>query len=629
VVLEPEFASLADQVTRTGHQLLEDWFGVVTETSGRGLDMVIWGRKPEESLNGTCYYGLLQCLWIRAQALMWQPGKDARMQGEAMLELHTALSMVGQDFRSDYMDSTRWPVRGIDVSQSIHRETITRVPSFKKLANSPEQIWAEVVQTAVRPGLDFFAEPPLRLREAMMPPILHVVAFGSHAALLSEPVTMIDLAAPELQVAPSWILSACRRQDPLHHYQCRLQCLLLRECIFADDLSNLGKRLLSLVEAVAEGQRSKDDAEAKAAGLPQLLDLAAQLWESDPAVSHADLAVCTIPLMCSLLRAVTPLPLLGYFAMTHYTEPSHAVGEWGMMHFTSMASDPSKNAFATLSQLWSNLGALQLGIQLPVVRPFCLYFFKNYSKFDMPNPFKVVPRSSGFHSRTILVPRSWLVMETSFLHMMRHFVDLVEPKFPFSFTVVRSAKPSPDRDVNIAINPTPHGENLNDILAEETNVFIDPTRLQLFRAAIFLPQMPQQLTFYELHSMHVPIFIPGSVWLYRLHHQRRYGSYHESRYRKGAEGVQRRMKPPLFNEQAVPATDAFHRWLMLYDQRYAMNLAGVSSFDSFPDLLEALLYTDLEELRERMRKDNQAAFMPALAWYRSAVLELVWGSRRQ
>merc|ERR1712110_1245281 len=148
------------------------------------------------------------------------------------------------------------------------------------------------------------------------------------------------------------------------------------------------------------------------------------------------------------------------------------------------------------------------------------------------------------------------------------------------WTVVRSSNPWGTNDVNVAVDPGA-GEPLSDILAKDENVFIDPYHMRRFRAAVFLPHFPQQLTFYELHSMHLPIFIPGCAWLYRLYHQRSWALFYDSKGRKAGGGRGHLMKPPLLNENALLFDDTFAHWVVLYERRYALDLPGVHTFSSF------------------------------------------------
>merc|ERR1711920_961677 len=119
-----------------------------------------------------------------------------------------------------------------------------------------------------------------------------------------------------------------------------------------------------------------------------------------------------------------------------------------------------------------------------------------------------------------------------------------------------------------------------------------------YRAALMLPQLPNMMTFYELHSMHVPAFMPGRDWLYRLHKQRRWDVSTRMNIT-----TPRHMQPPMFLD-TVWVGDQLMRWIFLFDRRFPTHLPGLRFFESFPDLLDKLLYEDLDMLREVMRRYN-------------------------
>merc|ERR1712176_1203270 len=151
------------------------------------------------------------------------------------------------------------------------------------------------------------------------------------------------------------------------------------------------------------------------------------------------------------------------------------------MHFAEMARDTSLNAFAVFNTLISDAASHQIGIRLPAVRPFGLYNFGHRANSMFPNPFANLLSTVGSYNQSVLVPRSWLHMETSFLQALSHFVDAVEPTYPLNFTVVRSSKHG---DINVAVNEHPRdARRLSDILKGPENVFIESSNVLLFRAA--------------------------------------------------------------------------------------------------------------------------------------------------
>eukprot|EP00928_Gymnodinium_smaydae_P061725 TRINITY_DN45748_c0_g1_i1.p1 TRINITY_DN45748_c0_g1~~TRINITY_DN45748_c0_g1_i1.p1 ORF type:complete len:714 (+),score=155.81 TRINITY_DN45748_c0_g1_i1:277-2418(+) len=613
--LPDDLHDLSEKVAQMSHDLLETWFHLVMQAGGSGFDRVLRRRAPESDLEGVCYYGMAQCLWVRAFILEQQGKID-----EAMLELGTAMALIGQDFRADYLDSTRWPVRGLEIYLSLQRKRLTKAPLGARVVNAPGELKVE----SFRPVTDFYAAAPdAKARPEHMNQV-NVAAFGTHAALLSEPVSMLRGSLSDINVVAYWYISSCRRQDPMHHYHCWLNCMLLGDCVFKDYPDDLARRLLQLVDYSAEGVGDPAElgAEASMAGL---LDLATQLWDTNVFLRRCNLIICTIPLVCSLLRSATPLPLLGYFAMWSFLNPMvPGIGEFTMMHFAEMGKNTHQNAFAFSNSLLADLGAAQTALRLPVVRPFGLYALRGHARF--PNPFAMIDDNAGNLQNNVVIPRSWLAMETSFLFALAAFVDATLPTFPLNFTWVRGAagRGANWENINMAnFMPPATGEGLGALLKKDENIFLDSKRMLLYRAALFLPQAPNMLSFYELHSMHLPMFVPGWDWLFRLYRQQRWAKL-GLRFRP--PGQDRLMKPPLcdhnlLTEQA--GNNTFASWIMLYDRHFEAGLPGVRPFESFPALLDGLLFTDFDKLREKMRQHNEATFAPTLAWYRTAALHLL------
>eukprot|EP00929_Paragymnodinium_shiwhaense_P001681 TRINITY_DN101916_c0_g1_i1.p1 TRINITY_DN101916_c0_g1~~TRINITY_DN101916_c0_g1_i1.p1 ORF type:complete len:694 (-),score=105.34 TRINITY_DN101916_c0_g1_i1:4-2085(-) len=613
---------VGNRVAEMSHELLSRWWPRISSEHHLGLDEVVRGDREVETLGGVCYYGLVQALWIRAQMIMLQQGYTEFTLYEAILELESAKQVLGTDFRLDYVDSTRWPVRSLDIHMTIQKKSHTKVPQFKHLSNFPKI----EDTTATVPTIDFFSDRRPDARDPLESRELRVAAWGSHAALLSEPVTMVRGALPEWQVLVVWYVSQCRFQDPVHHYHCRLNCELFGECAFYQDSHNLARTLLRLVDYAAEGVGEAADVHQEST-IGKLLDITSNLWDTDGSLRAAQLIICTIPMICSLLRAVTPVPVLGYFSMLHYQDTQHeGLTEWGLMHLAEMGRNAQRNALAFQCKYLADVAGFQLGVQLPVVRPFGLYVYGQHAASLFPQPFKELPPHAGNRAHTVIVPRSHFIMTGTFLHALRAFIDNMEPAFPLNFTVIRSAKQPTDENVNMA--HAPPSERLSDMLAGDRNVFVESKKMLQYRAALFLPQSPNMMTLYELHSMYVPTFIPSRDWMYRLYHQRNWMTFnvhmpHLSARNFSAGGRPRRMRSPLPDPEVFGWHDPYVLWMYLFEGRFETNFPGVLQFESFPQLIEGLLYRDLPQVREKMRQHNAEAFGPVLNWYRAAVLNLI------
>merc|ERR1712151_1401832 len=97
---------------------------------------------------------------------------------------------------------------------------------------------------------------------------------------------------------------------------------------------------------------------------------------------------------------------------------------------------------------------------------------------------------------------------------------------------------------NIAINAHPSGSRrLSDIIRGPENVFIEASSVLFYRAAVYLPQQAYTMSLFEMHTMHLPMFLPGRDWLYRLYHQARFATGY---FEETPEGY-RLMQPPIFD----------------------------------------------------------------------------------
>mmetsp|Transcript_58476 Transcript_58476/g.190707 ORF Transcript_58476/g.190707 Transcript_58476/m.190707 type:complete len:741 (+) Transcript_58476:232-2454(+) len=621
---------IGQKVANMSHILLEEWFHHVQAVEGRGLDKVIHRALAPSDLKGVCYYGLVQALWVRTQLIVLQPHSEQDL-AEAMLELQTATEVLGEDGRADYLESTRWPMKALEIRMTLRTGQISKAPNFKDvrfLANLETSLLGDgFVQ--MHPQINFYKHAPKELPEGSGMGILKISAFGQHLGLLSEPVSMLRAAVGEWKIVTNWFLAQCRWQDPMHHYMCRLACMLIGECAFYDDRDNLGRRILKYVDHVSEGSRLAPREELEEfSSITSLLDLTAQLWDENAQLQSSHLIVCTVPLLCSLLRSVCPLPMMGLFSMTHFSRAQVGVGEWGMMHFAEMAKNTDQNVFATPALFLSEMSVLHIGVRLPTVRPFGFYNFRDVVKDLFPNPFAQLFEGTGSYPNSVIVPRSWAITETSFIKVLRYFVEGVTPNFPLNFTIIRTFN-SEKTDVNMARNPHPGGEHLSDLMSREENVFVEGASMIKYRCALMVPQHPHIMTAYEIHSVNLPIFMPGPEWLPRILAQMRAGS------RGPADKVvlpggykpntrPRPMKPPFFTSGVVHVPPSISQFV-LFERKYSYGLPGIRFVHSMPDLLDGLLFDDLPARRELMRRHNEAELEPVMHWYRSAVLHLLSG----
>lgn len=136
------------------------------------------------------------------------------------------------------------------------------------------------------------------------------------------------------------------------------------------------------------------------------------------------------------------------------------------------------------------------------------------------------------------------------------------------------------------------------------------------KAAVFLPYDPQQLVFYELYSIGVPLLLPDDVLLpffIRLG----YTNLQEFRYQRPAWKVPEEELRYDWSENAP--IHELRWWSSLTDFARSPHLLRWSSF---PELLYKVLRSDLEQISNRMRKETQVRLLRSVDFWRAAFGEI-------
>jgi len=225
-------------------------------------------------------------------------------------------------------------------------------------------------------------------------------------------------------------------------------------------------------------------------------------------------------------------------------------------------------------------------LRLPAVRPLALYVGARYRPNVTDLDSGELPRLPGESRLLVLCARTRLMMSHSCRALFREGRRLLPKRTP-----LRLHLPSGDSDVV-------HGLSFAEVAS--------------FTAVVLVPWNIAVTTFAELYAMHVPMFIPDSVWLARLWPKQMtsYGKAHPDIHRELRKAPEHQPQHPTPYPSLDRLTDDFRTswyWAEHFAHLHAM--PGVQSFTSIPNLLWALHEGefDLIQASGEMRKETTRA----------------------
>ncbi|CAK9103654.1 Uncharacterized protein SCF082_LOCUS48408 [Durusdinium trenchii] len=256
----------------------------------------------------------------------------------------------------------------------------------------------------------------------------------------------------------------------------RNYCNLLGRCTENLPLVELLKRHL-LPSALALNELNKFPHFSAAETLEKEFQSLAQV---ESGIRRAHILMCSEPpFFCQMFRGLGK-PIFGYIGNPFgaYLRPGHPQENFYKVFRDELVVNP-RNSFACMSPYLGALIYWHSGVHVPVVRPLGLYTGASYQ-----------PLSAGRFSRSILVTKSIFVP-----------VDLAMVLNDF----VAALRKLEEK----ALVPLKLWES-NHTLFANLKQLSDPSWSNWARhtAAVFLPYDPQQMVFYELYSMGVPLLVP-------------------------------------------------------------------------------------------------------------------------
>ncbi|CAD7972637.1 unnamed protein product [Amoebophrya sp. A120] len=454
----------------------------------------VWNPLHAEEYQPFCLYGFIYALLIRARVFMSEGSKDlVKMAKE---DLSYAVTCLGKEGSVDFLDSSAVGATILDFYINIGETEFYTYDEYVKKFPVPEPPPDEfgMLHYNPQPPLEeqqlhklFFHEDRRRT--------LHAAVFGTHATLSLETVHMVQEFVLRDQVElkpvfyglePRWcgILGMCNRGDPAFAKFFKDA----EQDPYGDDFT--WEKMEQQIEAV---------------------------YFRDEELKKSDFLLCTEPLVgCLLLqklwreRMQKTLPVLGYLgvALLNSVPPLDLVKFWDLLDGRKPGTD---TILYVNNRILREQIYYQTGIVAPYVRAHGLYTKSVYS----PQIDRVL-----FWRAPLFVYPTLRCAIWQFLKAMRD-----RPASPA--TTALGELPSPEGEV--AGKPSTSSDDNPDVSNSKfpfTIRFLDEKESMDYsvvaqhRSVILLPWDHALMTFYELYSMSVPLFLPKIEWIYRFVYQR-------------------------------------------------------------------------------------------------------------
>ncbi|CAJ1405204.1 unnamed protein product [Effrenium voratum] len=446
------------------------------------------------------------------------------------------------------LDSSPWPFRMTNISAILAEAE----PRLSERPASPGQ-WASRSSTR--------AWVPM----PKVPKAIRVWSLGLHATLAMEPESIWKLLS-----AGSWEISV---EMVLARNYCNLgemgRCT--QNAAFAELLT---KHVIPRAPALNKLNKFPHVAEAD-----QLEREFRAIAEVDEGVRKADVLMCSEPpFFCQMFLGMGKT-IFGYIGNPFgaYLLPGQPQEEFYQAFQTKLAV--GMNSFACMSPYLAALIYWHSGIHVPVVRPLGLYTAASY----MPSPLA-----------KILVTKS-IFVATDMALVLNDFVQALQELEEKARVPLKHFQSNATRFVRL--------EHLSD------RSWANWAR---HRAAVFLPYDPQQMVFYELYSMAIPMLVPDDSLL-PFFIRFGYTNLQEFRYQRPGWHVPPEELPD-WGENAMPRE--LRWWSSLTDFALSPHLLR---WRSIPELLwQVLRGADLEKISSGMRMESQVRLLHAADFWREA-----------
>ena len=490
----------------------------------------------------------------------------------------------------DFLESSSWPVRSIDVELNLELAKLDPPPRFVRFTGLREPRPPEVLaRLPVHPLPPAAPAPP-----AARGP-LRLAVFGVHGATSLDPATAIRAA---------W--HAYRGQGEggvtmrFYGHPCPGFALTGYLCAWSEEMlpmygslgdGGVAEVLLGMVDVSASHAERPWDVQ-------QAVALLAATHARDSFLREADLWLCSGPaVLCSLLHGVVPAkPMIiwhcrhladGLMSLHNETRVALLTSIRSMLVGSSGVAMVACEAFASIQESW------QLGLPLcPVHRRLALYAEHFAWKANKP----------GGRPEQILVLRSMIWSKVPGLYfrtLLEAFVRENRAEFRYRFTFAADATDG---------KLLPYSE------------------MALHRCAVLVPNDLTMAAFVEAFTMGIPIFLPTDVWLYRLQKAVPYGfMVHGGQLpmESETESETKEYPPPFWQEKTRQRASVLY-WLRTSD---FSTWPHVQRFASIPELLDGVANADVRALSRAMRRWQVQGSAEVLPRWRGLVETLLGGEK--
>eukprot|EP00927_Polykrikos_kofoidii_P060392 TRINITY_DN55388_c0_g1_i1.p1 TRINITY_DN55388_c0_g1~~TRINITY_DN55388_c0_g1_i1.p1 ORF type:complete len:734 (-),score=114.61 TRINITY_DN55388_c0_g1_i1:32-2233(-) len=329
-----------------------------------------------------------------------------------------------------------------------------------------------------------------------------------------------------------------------------------------------------------------------------------EFLQSGSALLSADLVLCTRPfLFCWLLREHWPskesrapyrgVPILHYYSGPLLFDVPEEAKASVLQAFRRMVIESPLDIVVSSSALQSAWMMAMAGVAVPHVRPHAASLRGLYTP----------PATMPATLRAIVLRSTWISTLMG--------------------EVFRSLLPT-------LLRASGFDEQLQ-VTWLKGDMFLEYKEIADFHAAIFFPEQPDKLTFWEQYEMNMPLWLPSADFWIRIHAigEFRYSVFAKRWAEELPEGATAAVacglvEPLFFRARSLedlpldsPGTVAF--WFHLTD--YAL-FPHLQLFSSAAELAKLLLSADLAKTSREMAAFNRRTWRRSSAFYRSAFCKL-------
>lgn len=431
-----------------------------------------------------CLYGLATALFVAYRHEVARGVADAHRHLEVILWLLGETAGGEQLF--DFLESSQWPVRSIDVEVNLDLASSEAarfvLHSRLRLQRVP---YSAAGKTKIGPS---FVAPRLVSSLHSSPLGLRLAVVGIHGATSLEPASALAAAWPG--ASPSggapmeqrFFGHPCPRYE-LTTYLCDWKNAMLPGTGGEDAVAEV---LAEMVNMTAQHVERAWEPHAALARL-------AAAYAAEGFLRHAELWLCSGPaVLCALLHATAPEKPMIFWHCRHLLDGlgalANATRTLVLMSLRTMAAAPGV-AFLACEDFAAAQAAAQLGVAAPAVQRRLGLYTEAYPwrGFD-----------AGGKGEDVVVLRSMLWSRLPGLYfraVLEAFVEENRARFNFRFTF---------------------GSDTTDRL-------VPYQELGLHRCAVLVPNDLTMAAFVEAFAMGIPLFMPTDEWLYRLQKSVPYG----------------------------------------------------------------------------------------------------------